>query len=635
VDGSTPEAAAVAEALEFAWQEVDFLTAIGKITNNSKRQAQASLLLGTLLLFRSQWEARQGHKPEADKAAAESGEALQLAAQSSVLPAELRALAEMRLAALAGPSNQAALTQHQEAALSIATAGKVWDVARVVRRDRAYWAKERLDWQSVWNLYRENIESSEREIWGARVLSDAANIEAQTQADYEGAVEACLELGKSDPAFYERALENAEKGKARAFLRGLATLATALSSVPPKLAERRNRILERMSDLSASAADEAETLALALRTVEEQIWAHPRTWALDMRCVPCSYEEMCALVPRDGAIVSYFTFADRLLIFVLGEHGLAGPPAEVRVPESLLARWKVELQLVIRLRGDYQSVDDIQRKVDMEVGALNAPLYLRKFHEALLQPVMPHLVGKRLIVVVPHGVLNGLPFHAFSDANGRALVEDTAVAYAAGLSVLRWCRALERNELKTCFAAGVCKLAGGPKCAEQEAAAVARAFGSNPVRATRDAVLQNAGDCDVIHLSCHSDMGRTYTAFSGLQLEDGPLRQREIAGMRCSSTLVTLSACETAEADTLVKSGAELAGLVGAFFRAGCPSVMASLWPVADAVAAPLAETFYAALKGGANKAEALRQAQLAVKAREGYDHPYFWAPFILWGNPS
>ena len=52
-------------------------------------------------------------------------------------------------------------------------------------------------------------------------------------------------------------------------------------------------------------------------------------------------------------------------------------------------------------------------------------------------------------------------------------------------------------------------------------------------------------------------------------------------------------------------------------------------------MAPALAETFYTALKKGVGKAEALQTAQLALKARtqEGYDDPYFWAPFCLWGN--
>ena len=635
-DPEASDPTGVAEELDAAAVELAFLTVIGKLTNNSQYQARTSLLKGSLLLFRSQWETRQARKSDSIKTSVEASKALEFAAASSALSAELRALAEMRLAALAGPSNPEAVAHHQEAALLIAEAGKAWDLVSAVRRDQAYWAKVRGDWHKAWELYSQNIKLSEKEIWKVGISSGSVALEARTQPDYKGSVEACLLLAKSDPLFYQRALESAEHGKARTFLQKLGRVGTTLESVSPKLNERRSRILQQMSDHPPASAEEAERLQLALKTVEDQIWTHPRAWAMNLQCMPCTYKQMCALVPKDGVILSYFTLPDRLLIFVLGENGLATPPVVVNALQNDLSRLALELQAMIRLRGDYQSIDDMQKHLDMAIEAFNPPLYLRKFHEILLEPVVSHLQDKRLIIIVPHGVLNGLPFHAFSDANGRALVEDSAVVYAPGLSVLGWCRQHNRGELNTCFAAGVCKLAGGPTNAKQEALRVAQTFGVTPGVATRSQVLQNAGNCDVIHLSCHSDMAPVFTAFSGLGLEDGTLRQHEIVGMQCHSTLVTLSACETARADTLTQPGDDFAGLVGAFFRAGCPSVVASLWPVADAVAVTLAEKFYNALKiDRLNIAEALRQAQLAVKAQteEGYDDPYFWAPFCLWGN--
>ncbi len=635
-DEKKPAAAAVAAALEDAATEVGFLTAVAQTTNQPSYRDKTSLLLGTLLLFRSRWEAQRGETSEARRTSAEAGRALQLAAASSVLSAELRALAEMRLAALAFPSEVEAGKQHQEAALSLAQGGKVWNLVATIRRDLAYWAQRRGDWKAAWDLYRENIELSERRIWNAQAPGEAANVAAEGQTDCEGAVEACLHLAKSDPTFYQRALESAEHGKARAFLRTLATLGVAARDDQPGLRERRSRILNEMYNHPASTQGEAERLLLALGTVEEQLGAYPKACALDLQCVPCNYGQMCALVPPDGVILSYFTLPDRLLIFVLGENGLVGGPEEVKVPRTQLTRWAVELQAVIRLRGNYESIDAMQKALGMSVPAFNAPLYLRQLHKVLLEPVAHHLKGKHLTIIVPHGILSSLPFQALIDDSGRALIDDSAVVYAAGLSLLRWCQAHRRTALNTCFAAGVCTLAGGPECAEPEAALVAQAFGARPGAATREAVLRHAADCDVIHLACHSDMGRVFTSFAGLALEDGALCQHEIAGMRSHATLVTLSACETARADTLTRPGTELAGLVGAFFRAGCPSVIASLWPAADEVALPLAEHFYAALKKDpAHIAEALRQAQLAIKARaaEGYDHPYFWAPFCLWGS--
>jgi len=61
---------------------------------------------------------------------------------------------------------------------------------------------------------------------------------------------------------------------------------------------------------------------------------------------------------------------------------------------------------------------------------------------------------------------------------------------------------------------------------------------------------------------------------------------------------------------------------------------VSSLWPISDAAASTLLPTFYAALsRGQKSKAEALRQAQLALINRPDYQHPSFWSPFILIGR--
>ena len=68
---------------------------------------------------------------------------------------------------------------------------------------------------------------------------------------------------------------------------------------------------------------------------------------------------------------------------------------------------------------------------------------------------------------------------------------------------------------------------------------------------------------------------------------------------------------------------------------------MATLWKVADQTTPKLMQAFYKARGEGAlNKAQALRQAQLAFIAGEirqskqkAWDHPYYWAPFVLMGN--
>jgi CHAT domain-containing protein len=78
---------------------------------------------------------------------------------------------------------------------------------------------------------------------------------------------------------------------------------------------------------------------------------------------------------------------------------------------------------------------------------------------------------------------------------------------------------------------------------------------------------------------------------------------------------------------------------------AGAPTVVATLWDVADQAAAELMPVFYRSWRSGANKSAALRRAQLALLAqlragrvqdqgRTLSEHPFFWAGFVLLGTP-
>ncbi|HTQ79021.1 MAG TPA: CHAT domain-containing protein, partial [Thermoanaerobaculia bacterium] len=80
--------------------------------------------------------------------------------------------------------------------------------------------------------------------------------------------------------------------------------------------------------------------------------------------------------------------------------------------------------------------------------------------------------------------------------------------------------------------------------------------------------------------------------------------------------------------------GEGLVGLSRAFFYAGTPSLIVSLWQVEDRSTARLMRDFYQRLRGGESKGEALREAKLAL-LRSGDSQPFFWAPFVLLGLPQ
>ena len=114
--------------------------------------------------------------------------------------------------------------------------------------------------------------------------------------------------------------------------------------------------------------------------------------------------------------------------------------------------------------------------------------------------------------------------------------------------------------------------------------------------------------------------------------------------------LLTLSACDTGYGGKTA-DGREIEGFGVLAQRKGARAIMATLWPVDSGSTRDFMIEFYRAYqKPNFNKAEALRQAQLALlqepdkttvaktmkpadaSAKE-FAHPYYWSPFILIGN--
>jgi CHAT domain-containing protein len=137
----------------------------------------------------------------------------------------------------------------------------------------------------------------------------------------------------------------------------------------------------------------------------------------------------------------------------------------------------------------------------------------------------------------------------------------------------------------------------------------------------------------VVHLATHGKFSSnpeetfilTWDNLLKVKNFDNLLRQSDSSGSGTIELLV-LSACKTAEGDKRAALG-----LAGVAVRAGARSTLATLWSVDDESTTELMSQFYRDLNSGVTKAEALRQAQLAVFAKE--ERPYFWAPFVLVGN--
>lgn len=140
----------------------------------------------------------------------------------------------------------------------------------------------------------------------------------------------------------------------------------------------------------------------------------------------------------------------------------------------------------------------------------------------------------------------------------------------------------------------------------------------------------------IVHLATHgqfsSNPEQTFilTWDGTIQAKDfQELLQPANADQTSAIDLLVLSACETAAGDQRAALG--LAGLA---VRSGARSTLATLWPVNDVSTGALMVDFYDKLiQQQLSKAEALQQAQVALLQTAEYNHPFYWAPFVLVGN--
>jgi CHAT domain-containing protein len=206
--------------------------------------------------------------------------------------------------------------------------------------------------------------------------------------------------------------------------------------------------------------------------------------------------------------------------------------------------------------------------------------------------------------------------------------------------------------------AGGSRLLLGPEASEQELVQMAKNGELSRYRtihlATHALVDDERPERSALVLS-QVDLPDPYeAAVKGERIYDGLLDAKEIVReWKLSADLVTLSACETGLGKKVVGEG--YVGLAHAFLQAGARSLLVSLWRVEDRSTSMLMERFYENWRGGYTgvrgeghapgaslpKVEALQEAKRWLRewrdevGQKPYGHPYYWAGFVLMGEPA
>lgn len=259
-----------------------------------------------------------------------------------------------------------------------------------------------------------------------------------------------------------------------------------------------------------------------------------------------------------------------------------------------------------------------------------AGVRLARLGELLLAPVWPLIEQHRIdeLTVVPHGPLHGVPFHALGPP-GDMLIDRVAVTVAPSLSVRAQCARRRTDSTRTV-------VVGQPQLdlpgIGEEVAALGRTIPGAVILNDRDATLAAVAEAvagaGCLHLASHGIFRPDAPLQSGVRLADGWLTAMRASRLELDGALVVLSCCDTARAT--VSAGEELLGLQRGFMQAGARNVVMSLWPTPDVATGDLMVAFHEGCRSGQRPVEALRSAQISVRAE--HPHPWWWAPFIVAG---
>jgi CHAT domain-containing protein len=264
----------------------------------------------------------------------------------------------------------------------------------------------------------------------------------------------------------------------------------------------------------------------------------------------------------------------------------------------------------------------------------------------VLGPIRSILAGKTELTIVPDGVLWDLPFQALRSDAGRWLIEDFAVSYAPSLTVLRETMKIRRSTAPpTLMAFGDPAFGTGAEPLPEtriQVEKLGKVYGASSrvyvgAEATESRWKAEASRHDILHLASHGVVENrsplySYVALASSRSDDGLLEAWEIMALPLKAGLVVLSACETARGG--VSAGEGVIGLMWAVFLAGSPATLVSQWKVDSTGSTALMLRAWNGGRTGVSKTRALQSASLQLLRMRDFAHPFYWAGYILAGDP-
>jgi CHAT domain-containing protein/uncharacterized protein HemY len=383
--------------------------------------------------------------------------------------------------------------------------------------------------------------------------------------------------------------------------------------------------------------------------------AHPHLKMQRGDAEPFKIEEASALLPdATTALLEYVVMEDKTYLLTITKNETKNA---INVKTFVLPIARKDLaEKVARFRSQLAG-----RDFDFTATA-------QELYATLIKPALAEIKEKTRLVIVPDAALWEMPFQALMGEDHHYLIQDAAIAYAPSLTFLRELKKHKGSEINSATASLLAvgnPLLKGQRVAathrddllpplpesEREVKTLAQLYGAQRgkalvgAEALEERIKIEAGKYDILHFATHGILNDTSPMYSSIVLsqaenakEDGLLEAWEVMKMDLKAKLVVLSACETGRGR--IGAGEGLIGFSWALFIAGCPTTVVSQWKVDSASTSELMLEFHKQLNAQSVKprshpatAEALRQASLNLMRTNQYNHPFYWAGFVVIGN--
>ena len=394
-------------------------------------------------------------------------------------------------------------------------------------------------------------------------------------------------------------------------------------TIGPVYFELVDLLLQRAGTVR-TPAEIAPYLIEARETVELFKVAELRDYFRD-DCVDTALSKITKLdvVSQTAVVVYPILLADRIELLVSLPSGLK----RVSVPVG-----------IDRLT---QEVRQFRRRLEKRTTREYLP-HAQQLYTWLIRPLEADLKasGTDTLVFVPDGPLRTIPMAALHDGK-QFLISKFAMAITPGLN-LTDPRPIKREGAKV-LAVGVTEAVQGFPPLPNVLAELEALRSLFPITTLVDREFLVAKFEEklkeerftILHIASHgefsSEPGKTFLlAFDGKLTMDRLDQYIGLFKFRDDPLeLLTLSACDTAEGDDRAALG-----LAGVAIKAGARSAVATLWEINDVAAAGLVADFYRGLQDPSiSRAAALQRAQVKMLSDPRYEHPGFWAPFLLINN--